>query len=167
MPVHSAASATDTGSPWDATVASGTGTTRTGTYRWSRVQVLKCQTAHERVRARTQARGSHTMSHTIGSITVKIGTRASSAPTRTNTPTYTLEYGEHDGDTLARCSGSERTENDTSRSQLFHAACDHAIMQACASRAVSGCGGAIAACRACLRTGRSPACRRTPGRPCS
>ena len=63
----------------------------------------------------------------VGSITVKIGTRASSAPTRTNTPTYTLEYGEHDGDTLARCSGSERTENDTSRSQLFHAACDHAI----------------------------------------
>ena len=37
----------------------------------------------------------------VGSITVKIGTRASSAPTRTNTPTYTLEYGEHDGDTLA------------------------------------------------------------------
>ena len=64
----------------------------------------------------------------LGSITVKIGTRASSAPTRTNTPTYTLEYGEHDGDTLARCSGSERTENDTSRSQLFHAAWEHAII---------------------------------------
>ena len=55
-------------------------------------------------------------------------TGASAAPTHTNTPTYTLEYARYDGTTLASCNESERTELDTSTSQLFMR---HAIMRSC------------------------------------
>ena len=56
-------------------------------------------------------------------------TGASAAPTHTNTPTYTLEYARYDGTTLASCNESERTELDTSTSQLFMRG--HAIMRSC------------------------------------